>query len=96
MKLFYMNDCEWWRAPSLEEAIQLMMKECGMTREAVMEGEPHELTDAELDSLKFVHWEPDADEPEAGWPESTFREELKDQNALNLPAGIFACTSDCL
>lgn len=79
MKIFEMNDCEWWRAPSLEEAITAMMDQCGTKREDIVrEGYPRELTDAELDTLKYVESEPDTEEPEAGWPERTFREQCKD------------------
>lgn len=90
-----MNDCEWWRAESLEAAIATMVRECGMSREDVLEGEPHELTEEDLDQLKYQDWEPEAEEPAEGWPTRTFRQQLKIEDDAGLPAGIFACTSDC-
>lgn len=97
MKVFEMDDCEWWRAPSLEDVIAARMSECGMTREEVVQdGCPRELTEAELNQLKYVDWNPDEEEPETGWPERTFREQLNLEDEAGSPAGVFAATSDCM
>lgn len=72
IKIFQMNDCDWWAADSLESAIQDCMEQYGYTREQVEEDEPRELTDEELDSLQYT------DDPSDSEAETrTFREQLK-------------------
>jgi hypothetical protein len=49
--VYQLNDCDWWLAPSLEEACSAALIEYGDDT-TMIEG-AHELTDAELDRLKF-------------------------------------------
>lgn len=57
MKIYQMNECEWWLANSPEEAIAAMTKDYGKAHveEALKDGEiePRELTDEELDRKVF-------------------------------------------
>jgi hypothetical protein len=55
MKIFQLNDCDWVMANNLEEAIKTLIEETGTTREeAYDEAVAHELTDQELDMMKFT------------------------------------------
>ena|ERR1051326_5521787 len=54
MKIYRMNDCEWWLANSLEDAIASMKKSYGRGFDANESlSDPRELRDEELDRLKF-------------------------------------------
>ncbi len=93
MHVYQLNDFEWWMAPSLEEAIALAMKTTGCSREEQVDETCHELTDAELDKLRFIDAdEPGAEEPEGGWPNRSFREELEARIAAGCEAEMFATT----
>ncbi len=53
MKVFEMNDCDWWLAGTAQEAMEDMCRTYGL-REMDSEGSsPRELTDEELDKLIF-------------------------------------------
>lgn len=54
-KVFRINDCEWWVARSLDEALRDYRVCCGFSDEEAAEytGEAHELSDAELDSTTY-------------------------------------------
>lgn len=93
-RVFYMNDCEWWVARSLEEAKVDAAKAWGCsvaTAEADgMYDDPYELCDAELERLKFVV---DRELPEKQWKRITFREELERRVAVGMmQPELFACT----
>ena len=49
-KVFKLNDCDWWVARTLDEAIADYRHQCGA--DVSIEGE-HELTDKELDRLMY-------------------------------------------
>lgn len=55
LKVFQLNDTEWWMAETLEEAIKTAMGEYGTDcREDVYDGEnPEPLTGEDLDRLNF-------------------------------------------
>ncbi len=84
MKVFMMNDCDWWMAETAEDA----------TRDYVAAGcssgdedEPEELDDDQLDHLVFV-WE--ADDGTNG--RRSFREELNRRVAEGWKSEFFAST----
>lgn len=67
IKVFALNDCDWYAATSLKEAIRAWKEETGMTDEEL--DSPTEVTEQDMDRLKFI----DEDTNE----KRTFREELK-------------------
>jgi hypothetical protein len=71
MKVFEMNDCDWWLANSAEEALADIRGVSPSASDAPPEIAPRELTDEELDRLIFSD---DLSEPNAA--KRTFREEL--------------------
>lgn len=73
MKLFRMNDCDWVMAPSLDEAANFYAKYTAGSYEDAMKDEPRELTDEEMDKLRFMDH---ADDPEPSRGDRSFREEL--------------------
>ena len=71
MKIFRMNDCDWMAGESLEACITAYKKTCegsGLSDDELLD-EPRELTDHEMDRLKFWEGTPDN-------PKGTFREAL--------------------
>lgn len=53
MKVFRINEYEWYMAPDLETAIATAMKDSGLSRDEAVD-EPYELSDADLDRLVFA------------------------------------------
>lgn len=53
MKLFKLNEYEWWAAETLEEAKQACLKETGLDESEAFE-DPYELDGTELDTLMFT------------------------------------------
>lgn len=53
MKVFAMNDCEWWAAESLEEAKADYIKETGVPEEDGPFDDPHELGAEAMNRLRF-------------------------------------------
>lgn len=51
IKIFRLNDCDWFAAETLEAAIQCARSEFGYTDDSF--DEAYELDDAELDCLKY-------------------------------------------
>lgn len=88
MKIFKMNDCDWWMAPTLEEAIQGVKTEHPMDWEDMIE-DPKELTDAQLDSHKFRL---DEGEEDGERKHCSFREELDRRVAAGSKTELFAST----
>lgn len=68
VKVFRLNDCDWWAAHSLEEAIKDGAACMGLTEDEVAD-EPRELTEKEMDEFDFVD--------ENGERQSSFRERLQ-------------------
>jgi hypothetical protein len=69
MKVFAMNDCEWWAAETLEEAKADYLKETGMKEADEPFDDPHELDAEAMDRLRFF------DEDEKA--KRSFREQLE-------------------
>lgn len=78
MKIFQINDCDWWIGDSLDSCIADYL---GYTDDSSsVSHDAHELSDAELDSLVFTDC--DEDERPTGIKRS-FREQL----AIEIEAG---------
>ena len=69
IKVFQLNDCDWWAGYDLESVKKAYVKETGMSLEEAFD-DPRELTDEEMDTLK--HWGDEGDNKEP----ITFRQEL--------------------
>lgn len=70
MKIYKLNDCDWWVGPTLQACIDDYIAECG-DPEAI--DDPSELTDEELDTLQFT----DTDEEDTPiGKKRSFREQL--------------------
>ena len=54
MKVFQMNDCEWWAAETLEEAKSSYFQITGLTEADRPFDDPHELSAKEMDRLQFI------------------------------------------
>jgi hypothetical protein len=87
MKIFQLDDCDWYAAPDLESAIQFAMSETGLTREDFEDAE--EVPEGAMHFLKYH------DSDGEGGPVTirTFAEQL----AIELKDGkpfprLFACT----
>jgi hypothetical protein len=55
MKVFRLNDVEWWAGSSLEEVIEEATKITGVSREDLTDSDTRELTEKELDDLIFFN-----------------------------------------
>jgi len=53
MKVFSLNDYEWYAAETLEEAIAAEMKDTGLPRDEVVDGFEGELTEEQMDTLRY-------------------------------------------
>lgn len=76
MKVFEINECEWYAGEDAESCIKLAMEESGLTREDVCDGNEDtksmELSEEAMDRLHFI------DEDEAGnTTKRTFAEQLQ-------------------
>ncbi len=82
-RVYALDDCDWWVARSLDEALQDYQTQTGIRPDGPEVEDAYELTDAELDSLKFT----DCDEHERPTGDArTFREELARRVAEGLSA----------
>lgn len=54
MKIFKLNDCDWYATEDMESAIQQIMHDTDNTREDCVDSSAHELTDDEMDRLQFI------------------------------------------
>jgi len=70
VKIFKLNSYDWYAAEDMESAIKQITNDTGNTSEDCVESSAHELTDDEMDSLKFVDY---TDSPTMT---RTFREQL--------------------
>jgi len=57
--VFHMNDCDWWIARSLEEAIADYTRECGPDNI----DDAHALSEADLDRLQYIEEGHDPSDP---------------------------------
>ena len=53
MKIYQINDCDWWMAPTKEQAIADYRTQISDEPDYSIKDEVHELTDEELDQKKF-------------------------------------------
>ena len=59
VKIFNMNDFDWWVGADLESVKKAYLEETGLDAEEAFESDvPEELSDADLDRLRF-HDDPD-------------------------------------
>jgi hypothetical protein len=72
MRIFRMNDCDWWLATTLEAAKADYKHQTGIDLEDIEDA--REVTEEEMDRLKFIE---NYDGPKSGWIKRTFREELQ-------------------
>lgn len=84
-KIFQMNDCDWWMAPTLEEAVRDVKETYG--DEPEMWEDAHELTEAGLDKMQFTDFDDDGDPIKR-----SFREELQRRIAAGPKTEMFAST----
>jgi hypothetical protein len=75
MRVFRINDCDWWMARTSEDAKASYLEILGPMPDDEAFDDPHELSDAELDRLMFVDVD-DHDQP-LKKTRRTFREELQ-------------------
>lgn len=72
VKVFRLNDCEWWAAETLPQAIAACRAQVGVEYQDELIDDPRELTEEDLDRLKFNRDD---------GTQCTFREELNAQIA---------------
>lgn len=53
MRVFYMNDCDWFMAPDIEQAKRLYKEMTGLPDDEAFD-EPYELNDTQLERLRFM------------------------------------------
>lgn len=82
MTVYRVNDCEWYMANTLEEAIALAVADSGLPRDEATD-KPRELSQEELDRLKFIN--PDG----SRW---SFARELQGRTEAGFKPGFFATT----
>ncbi|TES89015.1 MAG: hypothetical protein E3J94_06990 [Desulfobacteraceae bacterium] len=59
IKVFNMSDFDWWAGADLESVKKAYLEETGLDAEEAFESDaPEELSDADLDRLRF-HYDPD-------------------------------------
>ena len=75
MRVFRLNECDWWMARSLIEAKADYLATFGPMPEDEAFDDPRELSDADLDRLQFV--DTDVDENPIKGSRRSFREELQ-------------------
>ena len=98
IKIYQMNDCDTWMAPSLNDAIVGYLRmigcrvsnppteeELAMYKDAELD-KPRELTEEELDRKTFVDGEPDDESA----PRRTLRQELARRVAAGVTSEFFA------
>ena len=85
--IYRVNDCDWYAAYSLEEAIGACCEDTGMSRGEACD-EPYQVSEADMDQLVYV------DDPGTGESvRRTFREELARMVGVGgLIPGFFATT----
>ena len=72
IKIFNMDDFNWWASRDLESVKEAYLKETGLDAEEAFESDvPEELSDADLDRLRFHH------DPDDRSKTISFREQLE-------------------
>lgn len=89
LRVFRLNDCDWWLAATLEQAKADFLATCGGDDDSF--DEPHELSEEDLLRLHFV--DTDDGERAIGKSRRTFHEELRRQiKADPITPRMFAST----
>jgi hypothetical protein len=52
LRIYALNECEWWAGFDMESTIQAHLKNCGLSREEAVD-EPYELTEEQMDTTQF-------------------------------------------
>lgn len=91
LKVFRLNEFDWWAGYDLESVNAAYLKECGYedSPDEALEN-PHELSDADLDRFTFIYVDREEGDPE----QSTFRERLKVLAALNAEVPCFFASTE--
>ena len=79
IKVFRLNDCDWYAGRSLEECVVAYAKECGASVEDAKDDDARELTDAEMERLQFIDGKPGE--------KDAVKRSFKDQLALMIAEG---------
>ncbi|HYF35129.1 MAG TPA: hypothetical protein VD994_07575 [Prosthecobacter sp.] len=82
MKVFKINDCDWYMANTLDEAVALAIAETGLPRDEAVD-DPRELSEEAMNRLQFVN--PDGSK----W---SFAVELQNRIQAGMKPGFFATT----
>jgi hypothetical protein len=86
-KVFSMNECDWWMAPTREQAIADYLAMTGLDADECID-DPHELSDESMQTLKYVDDCNDTGEV----VKRTFAEELERRIASGVVSEFFAST----
>lgn len=86
MRVFKLNECDWYMAETLEQAIASYMLETGLPRDEAAD-EPRELTAEEMQRLVFVD-----DDNHVNEVRRSFAEELGRRLATDPRPQLFAST----
>lgn len=82
MKVFKINDYDWWMAPTLEAAIEAAVQETGIPADELVE-DPYELTPEAMQRLTFT---------DDDGSKRTFRQELERRLGEDPRVQCFAST----
>lgn len=69
IKVFQLNDCDWWAGSDLESVKAAYLAETGVDQDEAFD-EPYELSEAQIERLKFRR-------DDDNHTEATFKEELE-------------------
>lgn len=72
VKVFRLNDCDWYAGATLQECIDFCVKDTGVRPDEAADSDARELTADEMERLKFVDGEPG----DKAAPRITFTERL--------------------
>ena len=87
-KIFMINECEWYKARNIYEAIDTAMNETGLSFQEACDAELHELSDAEAETLMYVDLEDNLNSEKM-----PFKLRLEwEMDNLPVKPGIFAST----
>ncbi len=93
IKVFKINDCDWWAGRNAEETLAAYMAETGTDKEEATGGDesfPHELSEREMETMMFT---PDPDDGEGTEP-IPFREVLDRMIARGGPFPSFFASTE--
>lgn len=82
MKVFRINDCDWYMADSLDEAISLAVADYELPQDEVVD-RPREVSAEAMKELMYV---------KRDWSKWSFAEELQHRIQTGAKSGMFAST----